>query len=240
MLNWVKQQAAGVSETISKDLSEFAAVVQSDTRALVKTDSNKNDILNQVELFEEDITTYTTEVRDEGYESYTIPNLKAMSEETLKNSARVNTFYDELVPDRVSEEDFWKRYYFRLDKLMKDEERKKLLREIEEKEKKSKNQEKTDEWVDCTNTDREELATLLAESRKECKMLREKLALAEAELEKYRENDDRHETATPVLVASELSTPSKEPSREETTPVQVDAATTGTDKNGDWDTLANW
>ena len=120
---------------------------------------------------------------------------------------------------------------------IREEERKKLLREIEEKEKKNKKQDASDEWIDCSNTDREELATLLAESRRECKALKEKLISVESELKKYKEQAGETTEATE---ATEISEPEEQPKLEEESSPSPADGTSGDDKSGDWDTLANW
>ncbi|KAJ9435460.1 BSD domain-containing protein C22A12.14c [Diplonema papillatum] len=121
MFSWVQQQ----TQALGRDLTEFATVVKSDAETIARhaelKRAAKSGAETPLQQFQGDIHVYTDPVGDDdklaqwaATAGWSLAAFSEAVETTLAGSDRVATFHGELVPGAVSDEEFWKRYFFRL------------------------------------------------------------------------------------------------------------------------------
>eukprot|EP00756_Hemistasia_phaeocysticola_P045492 Hpha_TRINITY_DN19240_c0_g1::TRINITY_DN19240_c0_g1_i1::g.194377::m.194377 len=150
MLSWVK-------DVVRSDLKEFASVVKQDTSALIDKkgdagpDGRSRDGAGAgpsraapppgvtvppavLETFESNPSTYLTPLDAADPEVAAWFRTKGWTTEAVETAldrTAVQRKFDCIVPAELSAEDFWLRYFYRLDQLQREEERRVLLTAIE-------------------------------------------------------------------------------------------------------------
>ena len=181
MLSWVKSQASEVSSALGRDLAEFADVVSKDTQFIIERIEGdaSPELVSEIEQLENTLATYVEpiDVESAAYKrwlessKYSLEAASSEIDTVLKTRTSVATYYDELVGDDLSEEDFWLRYFFRLQEVKERTAKRKLLDTIDQQQ---TQQSVEDEWGACMDTehDVDAVRAMLAESRGECSTLK--------------------------------------------------------------------
>eukprot|EP01061_Rhynchopus_euleeides_P029767 TRINITY_DN4919_c0_g1_i1.p1 TRINITY_DN4919_c0_g1~~TRINITY_DN4919_c0_g1_i1.p1 ORF type:complete len:301 (+),score=66.18 TRINITY_DN4919_c0_g1_i1:64-966(+) len=201
MLSWMKSQASEVTSVIGRDLAEFAEVVSQDTKHIIETiDADDAGCeVGDVERLANDIKTYTDEVDTASpvfkrwleTSQWTYAGAADAIAQVIASNTSVSTYHTELVPDTVSDEEFWQRYFFRLHVVQQEASRRRLLETIEQEEKRQTNLADSGDWDTCLDPDADPqlLMRMLKESRAECSTLRKKVSELEAEVRALKSGD---------------------------------------------------
>ena len=175
----VKEGAAQIVQVYKEDLSEFTSGVASDTENVVKSlsdvaaaglasaqtvqqeDETEKALERQRTAMEKDVGTFCTRPAEAEWGSYRAQfKVTSEAQEALRSREALRESFEKFVPVVVQEEEFWARYFFRLEALRRRvRERARLVAEASE----MADQTRSLAWEDEEDLDEDQLNKTLEE-----------------------------------------------------------------------------